>query len=201
MVLTCRWGPWPCPLVAVHLAYRASYLPFHGEIGDHRPVIAAATIQSILGTNLPQIVPPAARQLNSKVDRIRISYIEKLEALFKEHTIYNRLQVLAKNAAHPASADARSALEVLNNQMEQFMLSSEKGCRKIQVEHYEFSPAVKSYLDRCHALKWLLQPRCKINRGQATNINTANMKRFAKRNGIENPMTLSTSVLEEMYKL
>ena len=39
----------------------ASYLPFHGDIGDHRPVIADATIQSILGTNLPKIIPPAAR--------------------------------------------------------------------------------------------------------------------------------------------
>ena len=38
----------------------ASYLPFHGDIGDHRPVIADATIQSILGTNLPQIIPPPA---------------------------------------------------------------------------------------------------------------------------------------------
>ena len=179
----------------------ASYLPFHGDIGDHRPVIADATIQSILGTNLPKIIPPAARQLNSKVDCIRIPYTEKLEALFKEHNIYDRLQALAKKAAHPGSADDRRALEVLDNQMEQFMLSSEKGCRKIRVGHYEFSPAVKSYLDRCHALKWLLRHRCKINRGIATKINTANMKRFAKRNDIENPLALSTSVLAEMYKL
>ena len=32
-------------------------------------------------------------------------------------------------------------------------------------------------------------------------MNIGNMKRFAKRNGIENPMALSTSVLIEMYKL
>ena len=32
-------------------------------------------------------------------------------------------------------------------------------------------------------------------------MNIANMKRFAKRNGIKNPMALSTSVLIEMYKL
>ena len=75
------------------------------------------------------------------------------------------------------------------------MLSSEKGCRKIRTGHYKFSPAVKNYLDRCHALKWLLQYRSKINKGQATKINTANMKQFAKRNGIEDPMTFSVSVL------
>ena len=32
-------------------------------------------------------------------------------------------------------------------------------------------------------------------------MNTANMKRFAKRNDIKIPMALSTSVLIEMYKL
>ena len=32
-------------------------------------------------------------------------------------------------------------------------------------------------------------------------MNIANMKRFAKRNGIKNPMALSTSVQIEMYKL
>ena len=30
----------------------ASYLPFHGDIGDHCPVIADAIIQSIPGTNI-----------------------------------------------------------------------------------------------------------------------------------------------------
>ena len=67
----------------------ASYLPFHGDIGDHRPVVADATIQSILGTNLPKIIPPAARRLKSTDDRIRIPYTEKLEVLFKEHHIYD----------------------------------------------------------------------------------------------------------------
>ena len=65
----------------------ASYLPFHGDIEDHRPVVADATIQSILGTNLPKIIPPAARRLNSEVDRIPIPYTEKLEFLFKEDHI------------------------------------------------------------------------------------------------------------------
>ena len=91
----------------------ASYLPFHGDIGDHRPVIADATIQSILGTNLPKIIPPVARRLNSKVDRICIPYTEKIEALFKEQNIYDRLQALTKKAAHPASADARRAQKFL----------------------------------------------------------------------------------------
>ena len=60
--------------------------------------MADATIQSILGTNIPKIIPPAARRLNSKVDRIRIPYIEKLDVLFKEHNIFERLQALSTKA-------------------------------------------------------------------------------------------------------
>ena len=40
-----------------------------------------------------------------------------------------------------------------------------------------------------------------MKRGQKTKANVANMKRFAKRNGIDDPMTLSINVLAEMYKL
>ena len=81
-----------------------------GNIEDHRPVVADATIQSILGTNIPKIIPSAARRLNSKVDRIRIPYVKKREALFKEHNVFERLRALLKNAACPASANARVGL-------------------------------------------------------------------------------------------
>ena len=110
--------------------------------------MADATIQSILGTNLPTITPPAARRLNSKVDRIRIPYVEKLEALFKEHNILERLQALSIKVDHPVSADVSAPQEALDNQYEEFMLSAEKGWREFRVGQYEFSPAVKSYLDR-----------------------------------------------------
>ena len=93
-------------------------------------MVADATIQSVLGTNIPKIIPPAERRLNSKVDRIRIPYVEKLEALFKEHNIFERLQALLTKANHPALAYARAALEALNNQFKDFMLCAEKGCRK-----------------------------------------------------------------------
>ena len=107
-----------------------SYLPFHGNIGDHRPVVVNATIQSILGTNIPRIIPPAARRLNSRVDRIRVPYVKKIKALFKDHNILERLQTIYAPTDDPATEDARTALEALDNQMEDFMLSAEKGCRK-----------------------------------------------------------------------
>ena len=59
----------------------ASYLPFHADLGDHRPVVADFTMESVLGKNLKKIVPPKARRLNSKVKKIRQEYINAFERM------------------------------------------------------------------------------------------------------------------------
>ena len=40
-----------------------------------------------------------------------------------------------------------------------------------------------------------------MKRGQSTKTNVANMKRFARRNGFEDPLSLPINVLVEMYKM
>ena len=57
----------------------ASYLPFDKGLGDHRAVMIDVTKALVLGYNLPKIVPPRARKLNTKVPRIRNEYIKLLE--------------------------------------------------------------------------------------------------------------------------
>ena len=49
---------------------KASYLRFDKQLGDRRPVVAPFTQESVLGTKIPRIVPPKARRLTSKVQRI-----------------------------------------------------------------------------------------------------------------------------------
>ena len=44
----------------------ASYLPFDADMGDHRPVMADFTEQSLLGVNLPNIVPRMAAALTAR---------------------------------------------------------------------------------------------------------------------------------------
>ena len=72
---------------------------------------------------------------------------------------------------------------------------------QIWVGKYKFSPTVKSLLDRCHALKWLRRHRCKIKRGQSPKTNIENMKRFARRHGFEDSISIPINVLVDMYKL
>ena len=74
-------GIWHTPEIQVR---KASYLPFDLCLGDHRPVVVDFSQASILGVNLPRVVASEARRLNSKIDRVREAYIDRLEASFKE---------------------------------------------------------------------------------------------------------------------
>ena len=89
----------------------ASYLPFDSSVGDHRPVMVDISLGSLLGKRLNKVVPVKARQLSSKVERIRIAYIKRLEGLFRQHNIYNRLLRLEKKASFPALQEVKSTLE------------------------------------------------------------------------------------------
>ena len=173
----------------------ASYLPFHADLGDHRPTCIDLTISSVLGTNLPKIVPPKARRLHSKVKRIREAYITKLEASFKAHGVLENLKSLAAKASFPVSDEVARALEGIDVLMANLMTQAEKGCRKLRANHYDFSPAVKYWLDRCHAFRQLIR----LNSGKRSR-NPSNIKRFARRCGIDRPGQLTLSDLVVQYK-
>ena len=185
----------------------ASYLPFDGSLGDHRPVVADFSQRSVLGTNLPKIVPVKARRLNSKVQRIRDSYIQSLEKAFQKGHILSRLESLQKDATFPASAEVAKALERIDNEMEEMMLASEKSCRKLYAAHYEFSPTVQFWLNRCRAYRALIKLRGKMDIAGASDprhpavrkMNSANTYRSAERAGIRHAKDLSRDDLLLQY--
>ena len=144
----------------------ASYLSFDADMGDHRPVMADFTEASLLGVNLPNIVPPDARRLTCKIERIRSKYIKDLEEKFERHNILERLKKLSKDATFPVSEEAAEALEKIDLKMTHLILSAEKKCRKLYTKHYEFSPPIKRWLDRCHAYRALIRLERNSSRSQ-----------------------------------
>ena len=129
----------------------ASYLPFNKDLGNHRPVMIDVTIASILGRNLPKIVPPRAQRLSAKIPQIREEYIKLLEQCFEQHGVFKILVKLSNEAEFPISLEAERALNKLDQLMTRLMLEAEKKCRKVYACHHDFSPEVKGWLDRCHA--------------------------------------------------
>ena len=163
----------------------ASYLPFHADIGDHRPVMADLTMTSVLGNDLPRLVYPRARRLNAKVARIRGRYTNALGKLVSEHKLYERLQALNQAASFPVTGEVKEAPEKFDRQLTDFMIRAERGCRKLHAGDYDFSPKVKELLDKCHAYKALLRIRqTKTRQGQQRKGNKGNAYRFARRCGI-----------------
>ena len=169
----------------------ASYLPFDPQLGDHRPVAVEFTQRSVLGAKLPRIAPHQARRLTSKVERIRDKYIKDLEEKFKKHDILGKLQAIADMVNSPLAYDAEEALEKLDRQMTALMLKAEKNCRKLYAGHYDFSPAIKLWLDKCHSYRALIRLRMKMDKlgtndpKKVRNGNPSNIYRAAWRCGIQ----------------
>ena len=69
-----------------------SYLPFDKDLGNHRPIVVNITMDSLLGINLPNIVPAKAQKLNSDVVRVRDEYIKLLEESLEDHKVYDKLK-------------------------------------------------------------------------------------------------------------
>ena len=112
--------------------------------------------------------------MNSKVTRTREAYIEQLEALYQEDGVWDKLEGLAKSADFQVTAEAAQALENLDQLTEKLMVGAEKRCHKLNAVHYEFSPQVKEWLDRCHTFRGLLG----LKTGKNVS-NKGNVKRFA----------------------
>ena len=98
--------------------------------------------------------------------------------LYQEHGVWDKFEELAKLAL-----------------TEKLILQAKKRCHKLNLGYYEFSPQVKKWLDRCHAFRALLR----LQTGKKIK-NKGNVKRFAQRCGINNPMQYSVGELATMYK-
>ena len=185
----------------------ASYLPFDGSLGDHRPVVADFSQRSVLGTNLPKVVPVTARRLNSKVARIRDNYTKRLEESFRKNNIIPRLQRIEKDVTFPASENVEMELERIDQEMEEMMLSAERSCRKLYAAHYDFSPTVQFWLKRCHAYRALIKLKGIMEEvgsnnpqhPRLRNKNIANTFRSAERAGIRDASELSKKDLMVQY--
>ena len=97
-------------------------------------------------------------------------------------------------------------MEKIDREMEAQMLQAEKKCRKFYANHYEFSPTVKKWLDRCHSYRALIRLQLKMEECGTSNVrllgegNPANIYRAAWRCGIDDPKSLEKEELYFRYK-
>ena len=69
----------------------AVVLEQHVGIGNHRVLMLGFKLSFIIGDELPRIVAPATRILNSPNERIKNNYNRVLEELYDRHEILKKL--------------------------------------------------------------------------------------------------------------
>ena len=66
--------------------------------------------------------------------------MDKLDDLFLEHGIYNKLQSLSGRADYPVLDKVTRSLEDMDCLITSLMVCTEKNCRKLNTAHYNVSP-------------------------------------------------------------
>lgn len=165
----------------------ACIMPAGYGIGDHRMFIIDIRTESLIGLQPQCIVRPKARRLNTKIPSAALAYQERFERSLLRHRIIERI-----GRAHEDSKDneeAAARLNAIDAEAGQYMLSAEKRSRKIKSGRIPFSPESALWIRRCQVYRSILR----YHEGKIRN--RGNLKRTARRCGIENTLLLS---LEEI---
>ena len=110
-----------------------------------------------MGDKRPRIQKVACRRLNSKVKRIKQEYIDRLEEQMRRHKVIGRIQRLQEEADGEFGETSRKTLNRLDQEITEMMLGAEKKCHKLYQGAYEFSPEVKSWIEKGRAIQGLLR--------------------------------------------
>lgn len=160
----------------------ACIMPAGFGIGDHRLFVLDILTSSIVGDQSHRIVRPKARRLNTKIPGVASAYRSRLEKAIIKHRIIERLGNAHDNAID--NCDAARQINAIDNECGQYMASAEKKCRKIKSGRIPFSPEAALWIQQCQVYRSILR----YHEGKIRN--RGNLKRTARRCGIEHPLQI-----------
>ena len=173
-------GIWATPDVQV---VGANAMPCGFGIGDHKLFVVDFCAESLVGQAPPRVIRAAARRLTTKLPAVTDRYIEILERLLKQHKIAQRALAASQSSQHASVIKEKT--DVIDQGKKQYMAHAEKKCRKIKSGRIPFSPESAIWIRRKQVYNSLLKYR------QGRIKNKANLKRTARRCGIQNALRLS----------
>ena len=170
----------------------ACIMPTGYGIGDHRLFIIDFNTTDIIGFNPPTVVRPTARRLITKLPGVATKYIDALKKQIHIHRLIERAGHLERSNVSEERYIA--GLIRLDEELTQYMRYAEKKCRKIKSGRIPFSPEASMWIKRTQVYRSLL----KYHAGKIRN--RGNLKRSARRCGIENALSIPPIVLFERIK-
>ena len=145
-------GVWATPDMVVT---GACVMPVGYGVGDHRMFVVDFLTSSLIGYNPPKIVRAAARRLNTKIPQTEAKYINRLESLMEHHKMVDKVQRYLGQVQ--SKEELRTGLDDLDAEMKQYMIASEKRCRKIKSGRIPFSPEASKWIRRSQVYRSLLR--------------------------------------------
>ena len=167
----------------------ACIMPTGYGIGDHRMFIIDLNTTDIIGSNPPKVVRPTARRLITRLPGVAAKYNAILKKKIQEHRLIERAGLLERSNASEEKYIA--GLIRLDDELTHYMRHAEKKCRKIKSGRIPFSPEASMWIRRTQVYRSLL----KYQAGKIRN--RGNLKRAARRCGIENALSIPPLVLYE----
>ncbi|MEJ2137350.1 MAG: hypothetical protein P8X86_19155, partial [Desulfofustis sp.] len=182
-------GIWATPDVVVT---GACVMPAGYGVGDHRLFVVDFLTSSFVGLTPPRIVRAGARRLNTNIEHAEANYNDELQEQVLRHNIIQRF-----GAAHESSACkqiVKEKCDKIDGEVRQYMRGAEKRCRRIKSGRIPFSPESATWIRRAQVYRSILR----YHAGKIRN--RGNLKRSARRCGIENPLGLSLAEVRARLK-
>jgi hypothetical protein len=161
--------------------------------GDHRVFVIDFALRSFVGENPHRVIRQQSRRLNNKHASAGKNYVKDFEANLSRHRLIEKLGL-----AHTMSRSSvlvKERLDTIDEEAGQYMKSAEKRCRRIKSGRIPFSPEASLWIRRTGVYRTLLRYHAgrKVNRG--------NLKRRARRCGINNPFGIDLHELRTRLKI
>ena len=168
-------------------------MPAGYRIGDHHLFVVDFLTLSLVGTLPPKIVRTAARRLNTRIPSTERKYVSKIESLLVDHNILERTGKIYTGTDN--KLELKRKLDFIDVENKDFMLSAEKKCWRINLGRIPFSPESSKWIRRAQVYRSILR----FHAGKIRNRN--NLKRAARRCGIEKPLSMPISEIKARLKV
>ena len=173
----------------------ACIMPVGYGIGDHRMFIVDFLTSSliVIGASPPQIVRAAARRLNTDIQGTEESYNDKLDDQVIRQRVIERV-----GEAHETSkskSEVKRKVDKIDSETRQYMRAAERKCRRIKSGRIPFSPESSKWIRRAQVYRSILR----FHAGKIHN--RSNLKRAARRCGIDRPLQMSLQEVRARLKV
>ena len=160
---------------------------------SHRLFVVDVLTSSLVGTLPPKITRAATRRLNTRIPSAKRKYVSKVESLLVDHKILERIRKAYTGKYN--ILELKRKLDFIDAGKKDYMLSSEKKCRRISSGRIPFSPKSSKWIRRAQVYRSILR----FHAGKIRNRN--NLKRAARRCGIVKPLSVPLSEIKDRLKV